>query len=357
MKSQIICFAWSDGMKIRIVFLQPAPIQTRGKLWCLNWRSWVTWDTTRTLSIYWEPAPTEVRQHPVFVPYYVQWNWNIVKPCLKVFSHPVQGIFNITMPFACKHAFFVERVTTWCVSPSGPVLVITEYCSLGDLLNFLRQKAETFVNFVMNIPDIMENSNDYKNICNQKQFIRRYITKHVQSNETFNLCYLFLPTSHSVVLLHPTVTVGSPAHPQAVTWRWDPASRQMWNHLKVKTKSFFTQSQCFLTLGVTNIISVWFLPRLCVRGDWWLAAWHWWFAEVFLSSGSGPWLSGGQKREWFHHWEDLNVQTARTENNAVIIYSSSCCDVPRKRVLPRQKMKLPLDLRKRQLNLHEYHFL
>lgn len=54
----------------------------------------------------------------------------------------------------------------------GPVLVITEYCCLGDLLNFLRQKAETFVNFVMNIPDIMENSTDYKNIYNQKQFIR-----------------------------------------------------------------------------------------------------------------------------------------------------------------------------------------
>ncbi|XP_075337399.1 macrophage colony-stimulating factor 1 receptor isoform X1 [Odontesthes bonariensis] len=54
----------------------------------------------------------------------------------------------------------------------GPVLVITEYCNLGDLLNFLRQKAETFVNFVMNIPDVGENSNDYKNICIQKQFIR-----------------------------------------------------------------------------------------------------------------------------------------------------------------------------------------
>uniref|UniRef100_A0A3Q2TBM6 receptor protein-tyrosine kinase n=1 Tax=Fundulus heteroclitus TaxID=8078 RepID=A0A3Q2TBM6_FUNHE len=54
----------------------------------------------------------------------------------------------------------------------GPVLVITEYCSLGDLLNFLRQKAETFVNFVMNIPDIEESSIDYKNICIQKQFIR-----------------------------------------------------------------------------------------------------------------------------------------------------------------------------------------
>ncbi|KAM3612984.1 uncharacterized protein V6R79_018301 [Siganus canaliculatus] len=54
----------------------------------------------------------------------------------------------------------------------GPVLVITEYCSLGDLLNFLRHKSETFVNFVMNIPDIMENSSDYKNICNQRHFIR-----------------------------------------------------------------------------------------------------------------------------------------------------------------------------------------
>uniref|UniRef100_H3D9P9 receptor protein-tyrosine kinase n=1 Tax=Tetraodon nigroviridis TaxID=99883 RepID=H3D9P9_TETNG len=53
----------------------------------------------------------------------------------------------------------------------GPVLVITEYCSLGDLLNFLRQKAETFVNLVMNIPEIMENSSDYKNICNQKWYL------------------------------------------------------------------------------------------------------------------------------------------------------------------------------------------
>lgn len=70
------------------------------------------------------------------------------------------------------------------VSPPGPVLVITEYCSLGDLLNFLRQKAETFVNLVMNIPDIMENSNDYKNICNQKQFIRRYIAKMPSLNKS-----------------------------------------------------------------------------------------------------------------------------------------------------------------------------
>lgn len=52
--------------------------------------------------------------------------------------------------------------------------MITEYCSLGDLLNFLRLKAETFANFVLNVPDMEESSSDYKNVCSQKQFIRRY---------------------------------------------------------------------------------------------------------------------------------------------------------------------------------------
>lgn len=54
----------------------------------------------------------------------------------------------------------------------GPVLVITEYCSLGDLLNFLRHKAETFVNFVMNMQDAVENASEYKNIGSQRHFIR-----------------------------------------------------------------------------------------------------------------------------------------------------------------------------------------
>ncbi|XP_077465236.1 macrophage colony-stimulating factor 1 receptor [Stigmatopora argus] len=54
----------------------------------------------------------------------------------------------------------------------GPVLVITEYCSLGDLLNFLRQKAETFRCVVTNMAELTENSSDYKNVGNQKLFIR-----------------------------------------------------------------------------------------------------------------------------------------------------------------------------------------
>ncbi|XP_059372349.1 macrophage colony-stimulating factor 1 receptor [Carassius carassius] len=52
---------------------------------------------------------------------------------------------------------------------SGPVLVITEYCCHGDLLNFLRSKAENFLNFVMMIPNP---EMDYKNINTEQIFLR-----------------------------------------------------------------------------------------------------------------------------------------------------------------------------------------
>uniref|UniRef100_A0A8C1ZSH4 receptor protein-tyrosine kinase n=1 Tax=Cyprinus carpio TaxID=7962 RepID=A0A8C1ZSH4_CYPCA len=48
---------------------------------------------------------------------------------------------------------------------SGPVLVITEYCCHGDLLNFLRSKAENFLNFVMMIPNPVM---DYKNVDTER---------------------------------------------------------------------------------------------------------------------------------------------------------------------------------------------
>uniref|UniRef100_A0A8C1ZR72 receptor protein-tyrosine kinase n=1 Tax=Cyprinus carpio TaxID=7962 RepID=A0A8C1ZR72_CYPCA len=52
---------------------------------------------------------------------------------------------------------------------SGPVLVITEYCCHGDLLNFLRSKAENFLNFVMMIPNPVM---DYKNVDTERMFLR-----------------------------------------------------------------------------------------------------------------------------------------------------------------------------------------
>lgn len=103
-------------------------------------------------------------------------------PCICSVLFLING--NILESCVFKPPSCLKRVLTLGASPPGPVLVITEYCSLGDLLNFLRQKAETFVNLVMNIPDIMEHSNDYKNVCNQKQFIRRYIAKMQSLNDS-----------------------------------------------------------------------------------------------------------------------------------------------------------------------------
>lgn len=79
---------------------------------------------------------------------------------LKILSHLGQHKNIVNLLGACTYG--------------GPVLVITEYCSHGDLLNFLRQKAETFLNFAMSIPgvEVEEAGGDYKNICAQKHFIR-----------------------------------------------------------------------------------------------------------------------------------------------------------------------------------------
>ena len=67
------------------------------------------------------------------------------------------------------------------------MLVITEYCSHGDLLNFLRQKAETFFSIVMNVPGVTEETVDYKNLSVQRQFIRRYQTVKCQNSEALLL--------------------------------------------------------------------------------------------------------------------------------------------------------------------------
>ncbi|XP_039519555.1 macrophage colony-stimulating factor 1 receptor isoform X2 [Pimephales promelas] len=49
----------------------------------------------------------------------------------------------------------------------GPMLMITEYCCHGDLLNFLRQRAETFANTFLGLQGFPEDSNLYKNVTVQ----------------------------------------------------------------------------------------------------------------------------------------------------------------------------------------------
>ncbi|XP_067232217.1 macrophage colony-stimulating factor 1 receptor isoform X1 [Chanodichthys erythropterus] len=55
----------------------------------------------------------------------------------------------------------------------GPMLMITEYCCHGDLLNFLRQRAETFANTFLGLQSFPEDSNLYKNVTVQKSHSAR----------------------------------------------------------------------------------------------------------------------------------------------------------------------------------------
>lgn len=77
---------------------------------------------------------------------------------LKILSHLGQHKNIVNLLGACTHG--------------GPVLVITEYCCHGDLLNFLRSKAENFLNFVMTIPNFPEPMTDYKNVSTERMFVR-----------------------------------------------------------------------------------------------------------------------------------------------------------------------------------------
>ncbi|KAI7789484.1 macrophage colony-stimulating factor 1 receptor [Triplophysa rosa] len=77
---------------------------------------------------------------------------------LKILSHLGQHKNIVNLLGACTHG--------------GPVLVITEYCCHGDLLNFLRHKAENFLNFVMSIHNIPEQTTDYKNVTAERTFLR-----------------------------------------------------------------------------------------------------------------------------------------------------------------------------------------
>ncbi|KAG5270230.1 hypothetical protein AALO_G00190220 [Alosa alosa] len=77
---------------------------------------------------------------------------------LKILSHLGQHKHIVNLLGACTHG--------------GPVLVITEYCCHGDLLNFLRGKAESFLSVVLTLPPTPEDTSDYKNLLGGPKFIR-----------------------------------------------------------------------------------------------------------------------------------------------------------------------------------------
>lgn len=78
---------------------------------------------------------------------------------LKIMSHLGQHENIVNLLGACTHG--------------GPVLVITEYCCYGDLLNFLRRKAEAMLEPSLSPgPDPVGDAG-YKNIHLEKKYVRR----------------------------------------------------------------------------------------------------------------------------------------------------------------------------------------
>ncbi|XP_037364853.1 macrophage colony-stimulating factor 1 receptor [Talpa occidentalis] len=78
---------------------------------------------------------------------------------LKIMSHLGQHENIVNLLGACTHG--------------GPVLVITEYCCYGDLLNFLRRKAEAMLGPSLSLGPDPEVGAGYKNIHLEKKYVRR----------------------------------------------------------------------------------------------------------------------------------------------------------------------------------------
>lgn len=78
---------------------------------------------------------------------------------LKIMSHLGHHENIVNLLGACTHG--------------GPVLVITEYCPYGDLLNFLRKKAESLIIQDVNVESLPDSlATDYKNIYLSKKYVR-----------------------------------------------------------------------------------------------------------------------------------------------------------------------------------------
>ncbi|XP_030068873.1 macrophage colony-stimulating factor 1 receptor [Microcaecilia unicolor] len=79
---------------------------------------------------------------------------------LKIMSHLGHHENIVNLLGACTHG--------------GPILVITEYCCYGDLLNFLRRKAESITITDPVKESISESQLNYKNVCLDKKYTKRF---------------------------------------------------------------------------------------------------------------------------------------------------------------------------------------
>ncbi|NXN93861.1 CSF1R factor, partial [Rhinopomastus cyanomelas] len=90
---------------------------------------------------------------------------------LKIMSHLGHHENIVNLLGACTHG--------------GPILVITEYCRYGDLLNFLRKKAESIMIQDSALDTSLDSTADYKNIDVEKKYIRSDSGFSSQGLETY----------------------------------------------------------------------------------------------------------------------------------------------------------------------------
>lgn len=100
-----------------------------------------------------------------FLPRVLHWSSRVRRPDAVFLS-----VLCFWVSFHCSVVLYKKKIGKWGFSFhlfSGPILVITEYCCYGDLLNFLRRKREAFLNSQVG-------DGYYRNVSNQKEPAARW---------------------------------------------------------------------------------------------------------------------------------------------------------------------------------------
>ena len=110
--------------------------------------------------------------------------------------------------------------------------MITEYCGHGDLLNFLRGRAEMFVSSVLSVSSISSESTLYKNLTEDHR-VRRFVWVLQTANKQMHLIFWFCKPEAEGISWHdsPDTVVPRPAHPHKLgdlIW-WVSAKAELWS--------------------------------------------------------------------------------------------------------------------------------
>lgn len=96
---------------------------------------------------------------------------NLLGACTQGGNISVTRFFCKNCEVPSKTANLTSNINPYLL-PTGPMLMITEYCSHGDLLNFLRGHAQDFMSSILTIDEVGEQI-FYKNMATQSCRLRR----------------------------------------------------------------------------------------------------------------------------------------------------------------------------------------